>query len=136
MNVRQNILPRSIVAYCERALEIYGQQHYRRDFGFIDHVQPVADKLLCTTLDALVFADLVALVGKQPSDLHLAIPDILAPNDDFELGYFGIGLKRGKKASFRELAIEDYVEELQRGDMSAIRKRGLTAALHAGHPTG
>lgn len=130
LNVRQNILPKSIVAYCERALEIYGQQHYRRDFGFINHVHPVADKLLCATLDAIVFADLVALVGNKPSDLHLAIPDILAPDDDFELGYFGIDLKRGKKASFRELAIEDYVEELQRGDMSAIPDM---AALKASH---
>lgn len=118
--VRAPVSPTAITEYCERALQIYGEKSYKRDFKFIDHIQPVGDPKLRDVLDVLAFDELKTLVGGGTSDLHLAIPDILAPEEDLELGYFGSGLPSGRKAAFSELAIEDYVVELQRGKFSTI----------------
>ncbi|WP_174274578.1 DUF6119 family protein [Sphingomonas bacterium] len=120
LSVRAPVAPAAIIAYCERALQIYGEKTYQRDFKFIDHIQPVGDPKLRDILDGLAFGELKTLVGGGASDLHLAIPDILAPEDDLEIGYFGLGLLSGRKAVFSELAIEDYVAELQRGKFPAI----------------
>lgn len=120
LSVRAPVAPAAIIAYCERALQIYGEKTYQRDFKFIDHIQPVGDPKLRDTLDALAFDELKILVGGGVSDLHLAIPDILAPEEDLEIGYFGLGFPSGRKAAFTELAIQDYVAELQRGKFSAI----------------
>lgn len=120
LSVRSPVSPAAIVAYCEQALQIYGAKTYQRDFKFIDHIQPVADPKLRDALDALAFNELKALVGGGVSDLHLAIPDILAPEENLEIGYFGLGFPSGPKVAFSELAIEDYVAELRRGKFSAI----------------
>lgn len=120
LSVRAPVAPGAIVAYCERALQIYGEKTYQRDFAFIDHIQPVGDPKLRDILDCLAFDELKTLVGGGTSDLHLAIPDILAPEDDLDIGYFGVGLPSGRKAVFSELAIENYVAELQRGKFSAV----------------
>jgi uncharacterized protein (TIGR04141 family) len=130
LSVRAPVAPGAIIAYCERALHIYGQKTYQRDFKFIDHIQPVGDPKLRDILDALAFDELKTLVGGGASDLHLAIPDILAPEEDLEIGYFGIGLPSGRKAAFGELAVEDYVAELQRGSFSSIASMAEVRASH------
>jgi uncharacterized protein (TIGR04141 family) len=130
LSVRAPVAPQGIIAYCERALEIYSETTYQRDFKFIDHIQPVGDPKLRNALDALVFDELKGLVGNGASDLHLAIPDVLAPEPDLEIGYFGHGLPSGRKAAFRELAIEDYVSELQRGSFSSISDMAAVRASH------
>ncbi|MGF7170823.1 uncharacterized protein (TIGR04141 family) [Sphingobium xanthum] len=130
LSVRAPVAPRAIIPYCERALEIYHEKTYQRDFKFVDHVQPVGDRKLRDTLDALAFAELSALVAGKASDLHLAIPDILAPEEDLEIGYFGLGLSSGRKSAFTELAIEDYVAELQKGDFSSIASMAELRASH------
>jgi len=117
---RAQIAPGSIVAYCERALAIYRTKAYRRDFPFVDHVELVTDRTRCAELDALAYAELAALVTGGASDFHLAIPDILSPGKEVEIGYFGAGFAKGRKPAFAELAIEDYVAELQRGDFTSI----------------
>ncbi|MFV3436464.1 hypothetical protein ACNJD6_21165, partial [Mycobacterium tuberculosis] len=76
--------------------------------------------MLAEELDGLAFADLAALVAGKPSDLHLAIPDILSPDAGLEIGYYGTGLSPGAKTGYGELAIEDYVAELQKGDFNQI----------------
>lgn len=130
LSVRAPVAPGAIIAYCERALRIYGQKTYQRDFKFIDHIQPVGDPRLRDHLDALAFDELKSLVGGGASDLHLAIPDILAPEEDLEIGYFGTGLPSGRKAAFSELAVEDYVAELQRGSFSSIADMSEVRASH------
>ena len=118
---RAQVAPHSIVTFCERALTIYQTKAYRRDFPFVDHVEVVASQKISSDLDALAFAELSALVAGGTSDIHLAIPDILAPEEALEIGYFGTGFAKGRKPAFGELAIEDYVAELQRGDFTSIQ---------------
>ena len=130
LSVRAPVAPGAIIAYCERALRIYGERTYRRDFKFIDHIQPVGDPKLRGALDALAFDELKVLVGGGVSDLHLAIPDILGPEEELEIGYFGSGLPSGRKAAFCELAVEDYVTELQRGSFSSIADMAEVRASH------
>jgi len=130
LSVRAPVAPGAIIAYCERALQIYGQKTYQRDFKFIDHIQPVDDPKLRDALDAIAFGELKALVDGGVSDLHLAIPDILAPEEGLEIGYFGLGLPSGRKPAFSELAVEDYVAELQRGSFSSIPEMAELRASH------
>lgn len=130
LSVRASVDPTAIVAYCESALLIYGEDTYQRDFKFIDHIQPVGDPKLRDGLDALTFQELKSLVDGGASDLHLAIPDILSPDEDLEIGYFGLGLASGRKKAFSELAIEDYVAELQRGSFSSISDMAELRASH------
>ncbi len=112
---------------CARALKLYHADDYKKDFGFIDFVMPVRDRALVEKLDALAFADLKAMVSGGASDLHIALPDILDPEEGLEIGYYGLGLKSGAKPAHTELAIENYVAELRAGhideipDMAALR---------------
>lgn len=129
LKFRANLAPSRIVAQCERALEIYGDISYRRDFAFIDHVQPVTGKKLIETLDKLIFQELKDLVEGKNSDLHLAIPDILGPDNSLEIGYFGLGLSASKH-SYLELAIEDYVAALASGKFSAIKDMKALKSSH------
>jgi uncharacterized protein (TIGR04141 family) len=130
LSTRAQVAPGSIVAYCERALTIYQTKAYRRDFPFVDHVEVVADRTRCAELDALAYAELVALVAGNASDLHLAIPDILTPGEEVEIGYFGTGFAKGRKPAFGELAIEDYVAELRRGDFASITDMAEVKSSH------
>jgi len=72
---------------------------------------------VASQLDALAFSQLRTLVDGGSSDLHIALPDILDPDEDVEIGYYGI-LRSGTKPAHAQLAIEDYVAELQAGEFS------------------
>lgn len=127
---RAQVVPQNIAAFCERALTIYEGKAYRRDFPFVDHVEVVSGQKICAALDALAYKELATLVAGGASDLHLAIPDILAPDEAVEVGYFGAGFAKGRKPAFSELAIEDYVSELRRGDFSSIKGMADLKASH------
>jgi uncharacterized protein (TIGR04141 family) len=64
--VRAPVAPAAVTSYCERALQIYGETTYQRDFKFIDHIQPVGDPKLRTTLDGLAFDELWTCNGFAP----------------------------------------------------------------------
>lgn len=131
LHLRVRVSAANLVALCVKALKLYKAKTYQADFAFIDHVVPVEDGKLLATLDAMAFAELAGAVqGSAPSDLHLAIPDILAPESSFEVEYFGTGMKSGIKQRHSELTINDYVSELRKGDFAKITDM---AALRASH---
>jgi uncharacterized protein (TIGR04141 family) len=130
LTLRAQIDPGSLASRCADALKLFHANDYKTDFGFIDQFMPVEDKVLLEELDRKLFADLDALVRGGASDLHLAIPDILAPEDSYEIGYFGQGLPSGTKPGFAELAIEDYVAELLRGNFSSIKDMATLKSSH------
>lgn len=130
LTLRAHVAPEDLEDHCAKALTIYSATHYKTDFAFIDHVQPIEERLMTSQLDALAFAELSKLVAGAASDLHLAIPDVLAPEEGLEIGYFGTGLQPGSKTGYGELTIEDYVAELQKGDFGQIADM---AALRASH---
>ncbi|API61057.1 hypothetical protein BSL82_09160 [Tardibacter chloracetimidivorans] len=120
LHLRAAFDPSKLSEMCEKALNLFQATDYKKDFAFIDHVQPVADRALTDRLDALAFKDLEAMVDGNVSDLHLAIPDVLTPEANLEIGYFGNGLPSGPKMAYGELAIEDYVDELRKGSFTQI----------------
>jgi uncharacterized protein (TIGR04141 family) len=122
--------PADAIEKLKTALKLYRATDYKRDFGFIDFVTPVREQDLLDTLDALAFGELKELVKGNPSDLHIALPDILSPEDGIEIGYFGIGLKPGPKQVFTQIGIEDYVQQLQEGQINDIADM---AALRSSH---
>ena len=130
LHLRAVVAPEKLAEHCVRALKLYEATDYKVDFAFIDYVQPVGERVLTEELDAVAFADLKSMVAGNPSDLHLAIPDILSPDAGFEIGYFGSGLSPGAKTAYGELAIEDYVAELQKGDFNQIADMATLKGSH------
>jgi len=119
-----------VMQKCKRALTLYHDDEYKKDFAFIDYVSPVRQRDLLDKLDALAFAELQNLVSGGSSDLHIALPDILDPEEGIDIGYYGLGLRPGAKPAHTQLAIEDYVAELKAGDFGQIPDM---AALRASH---
>ena len=115
---------------CKKALSLYRAQDYKKEFAFIDYIRPVRQRDLLAQLDALAFAQLRTLVDGGSSDLHVALPDILDPDESVEIGYYGLGLRSGTKPAHAQLAIEDYVAELQAGDFSQIPDMATLQASH------
>ena len=91
---------------------MYRAKDYKRDFGFIDYISAVRRRDLLEQLDALAFSELRTLVDGGSSDLHIALPNILDPEESLNIGYYGLGLRSGAKPEHTQLAIEDYVAEL------------------------
>ena len=106
---------KEIANKCKTALKLFNAIDYQKDYAFIDQIVAVRDRDLLTELDELVFAEVQNLVKGQPSDLHMTLPEIIDPEEGRDFGYFGIGFKSGAKASYGELAIEDYIAELKAG---------------------
>lgn len=130
LTIRARLSPVDLRSKCLEALGRFEADHYKQDFGFIDHVTPVSEASIIAKLDDYAFAGLKDLVNGAASDLHLAIPEILSPEAVFEIGYFGLGLKPGAKKAFSEIAIDDYVAELRAGNFSAIRDMTAMKASH------
>ncbi|MCC8957830.1 TIGR04141 family sporadically distributed protein [Bradyrhizobium sp. Pear77] len=122
--------PADVIEKCKTALKLYHATDYREDFGFIDFVTPIRRQDLIEQLDAAVFAELQELVKGNASDLHITLPDILSPEESVEVGYFGIGLKSGRKQAYGQIAIEDYVEELKAGQIAEIADMAELRASH------
>ena len=118
------------MAVCARAVTLSRQIAYRRDFAFIDHIVPVREKDTLIALDGLALAELSALVRGELSDLHLALPDILNPDEGYEVGYYGSGLRPGTKLAYPDVDIGDYVQELRNGSFATVADM---AALRASH---
>lgn len=115
---------------CKRAITLYKALDYKRDFAFIDFVAPVRDKSLLDALDAIAFSEILNMAKGSSSDLHLALPDLLDPEEGISVGYFGIGLRSGSKPEYPEVAIEDYVEELRTGRLQDIADMAMLRASH------
>src|SRR5260370_11766840 len=119
-----------VTGKCKKALNLYQAQDYKKDFGFIDYVSPVRRRELSDQLDALAFAELRGMLTGGASDLHIALPDILDPEEGIEIGYYGTGLRSGAKPVHRELAIEDYVAELKSGDFAQVPDMAALGSSH------
>jgi uncharacterized protein (TIGR04141 family) len=112
--------PDDVIEKLKTALKLHSGSEYKKDFGFIDFVTPVRRQDIVEKLDATVFDELQELVKGNASDLHITLPDILSPGESVEVGYFGIGLKSGRKQVYAQIAIEDYIEELKEGQIADI----------------
>lgn len=130
LTLHTRISPTDIVEKCKTALKWYEAIDYKKDFGFIDYVSPVRERDLIKDLDKIAFSELAELVKGKKSDLHISLPDIISPEKSTEIGYFGIGLKPGQKQVFNQLAIEDYVTQLQAGKFDEIADMAALCASH------
>ncbi|GGX08633.1 DUF6119 family protein [Undibacterium macrobrachii] len=111
LQVRKKMAISSLPHFCAELLNIYNATEYKKDFKFIDQIKPVHRGALLDDLNAALFSELRDLVAGKLSDLHLAVPDFLGPDQVPELCYYGSNLPQ-KKERFSTLAIEDYIHEL------------------------
>lgn len=119
-----------VVSKCKQALKLFGEVKYKKDYGWIDYVTPVKELDRIALLDALTFAELRFLVDGHPSDLHIALPDVISPEEGHEMGYFGVGMKPGTKETFVDLSIEDYVAQLAAGRFADIADMAELKSSH------
>ena len=119
-----------IKAKCASALRLSLSKDYQKDFDWIDYVTPVRDGAVTASLDDKVFIELSSMASGNASDLHLALPDIIGPEDGYDIGYFGVGLKSGTKQEYGEVAIEDYIAELNAGKFSDIPDMDALKSSH------
>jgi uncharacterized protein (TIGR04141 family) len=128
LHARIKVFPQDLPAFCTRALKLYQANAYKKDFGFIDHIEPEEDLSRIDELDNLAFSELGSLVAGSKSDLHLCIPEILTPESSFQISYYGACLRSGPKEAYSEVAIDDYVKELQQGDFSKLDMNSLRSS--------
>ncbi len=121
LHVRRKMAISGLPSFCAELLELYAAKDYQKDYKFIDQVKPVHKGKIHYELDALLFAELMNVVGGHPSDLHLAVPDFLAPDQVPALRYLGPHLPH-KKETFSELAIDDYVAQLKKGKLANVKR--------------
>lgn len=119
-----------IKAKCSRAIALFKAKDYKKDFGFIDYINLVRDSDIIDALDAIAFSEIKAMVSGGDSDLHLAVPEIVDPNEDTEIGYYGVGLKAGTKNTYAELVISDYVKELIAGSFAQVHDMATLRSSH------
>jgi len=120
LQIRKQMAFADLPQLCIDLLALYSATDYKKDFGFIDQVKPLHRGALTDTLDKLMLAELADMVAGTPSDLHLAVPDILPAGAGTTLSYFGPLLPRTRsKQQFDTLAIEDYIAELKAGSFAA-----------------
>lgn len=124
------ISPDDVAGKCKMALDLYYCDDYKRDYSWVDLIAPVPDKVTVSLLDDLIYREVLAILGGGFSDLHLALPDILSIEDSYELAYFGVGLKSGKKNVCSELLIDDYIEQIRQGRPLDISNIGIIKDSH------
>lgn len=120
LHIRRSLTVEMLPNLCGDLLAIHAQAHYKRDFGFIDHIRPITDSGDRVRLDAAAYGELRKLVGGQSSDIHLAIPEPLTSDASPEISYYGAGLPKGPKQAFVDVDIDDYVAELRNGDFASL----------------
>jgi len=119
LQIRKKLAFADLPSVCESLLQLYAAKDYENDFKFIDQFKPLHKGKLVDQLDALLFAELKNLIKGVPSDLHLAVSDILPVAETPALSYYGSNLP-SKKTKFADLSIDDYVAELRLGSFGAI----------------
>ena len=123
------LTPAGIQDKCRQALEAFNATDYRTHYKWVDHIQAVREEDTALELDNQLFGSLQELRAGGQNDLHLAPPEIVDYTDGNELRFTGIG-ERG--LVFSQLAIEDYVAELERigfsGVISEIKDRHKVSA--------
>jgi len=118
LQIRKKMAFADLPQLCVDLLALYSATDYKKDFGFIDQVKPLHRGTLTDTLDQLMLAELAGMVAGTPSDLHLAVPDILPAGAGTSLTYVGPLMPRAKQ-KFDTLAIEDYIAQLKAGSFVA-----------------
>lgn len=122
LSITTVLTPTGIQNKCRQALAAFNATDYRTHYKWVDHIQAVREDDTVRELDNLLFGALQELRAGGQNDLHLAPPEIVDYTDGNELRFNGLG-ERGQV--FSQLAIEDYVAELERinfaGDIAAIK---------------
>lgn len=123
----------TLQAKCAEILKVYKQKTYQTEFAWIDNLRRVVEKDVLKQLDAKLFDALTELRNGNPSDLHMAPPEIVNYTEGNQLHYNGFG---SHGTSFLSLSIEDYVSELERcgfdGGIADIREKHRVKAKREG----
>ncbi|MRX07362.1 hypothetical protein GJ697_05890 [Pseudoduganella sp. FT25W] len=114
LQIRKKLAFADLPTLCNQLLDLYNATDYKTDFGFIDQIKPLHKGALTDTLDAVLMAELTNMATGAPSELHLAVPDILPTGPGSQLSYRGARMPRSKR-KFDTLAIDDYLAELNEG---------------------
>ncbi|RIK67115.1 MAG: hypothetical protein DCC65_07805 [Planctomycetota bacterium] len=119
---------RELASVCKRAFEAYGRDDYKKDFGFIDHLRPVADPSLKSTLEAALID---ALKSGNTDRIHLAPPEPL----DWERVDGFLYSTQGDEDAHSDLDIDDYLatfDDATTLSLADVRRHRIAARFSGG----
>jgi uncharacterized protein (TIGR04141 family) len=96
--------PTKLPSFCEDLLTAFGEEAYKADFEWIDHLALVDDQVLVSQLTQLLVDQLAA---GDTSNTHIAIPEALSWEDidSFKIGGTG-------RAEYDDLDLDEYLNRL------------------------
>lgn len=111
LSITCKMTPAGLQAKCEAVLTAFEAKNYKADFGWIDNLTKVEAKDDIQRADAALVQALDKLRKDGDAELHMAPPEIVDYTEGSVLHYNGFG---SNGVDFHRLAIEDYVNELER----------------------
>lgn len=125
--------PGNILEKCRDAFDAYSTDEYKKNYPWVDYIQPVKDKEQIRKLDDRLLDAVKELRSGNLNELHLAPPEVVDYMEGSELHYNGFG---SGGVVFQSLDVRDYVDELNRcgfeGDMAEIKKNHRIAVQREG----
>lgn len=120
------ILPADLPKFCEELLKAFGEDGYKADFEWIDHLALVTDADTISQLNALLEKQLIA---GDTSTTHMAMPEAIAWED---VDAFRIGGTR--KEEYEDLDLDDYLGRLgaDRSQITIERLRARPVSVRFG----
>lgn len=113
LSLTVEVAPEGLVPLLGRLARAYASTDYKRDFGFIDFVEPIQDRITRERLDNRL-VDVVA--GRVAGDAYLAPPEPISYDDVEGFLHFR---ERASAGTHAELELDDYRSQVDPGDVSA-----------------
>lgn len=133
LSITCDVDAKTLQSKCAEILEFHSQNTYQKEFAWVDNMRRVVEKDVLEQLDNKLFNALTELRNGNPSDLHMAPPEIVNYIEGAQLHYNGFG---SHGTNFHSLSIEDYVSELERcrfdGDIADIKEKHRVKAKGEG----
>lgn len=95
-----------------QAIEIFKRRTYKKNYPWVDYIDTVKDSAVVDSLEDDLLAELAQAAKGQAIDASLSTPDISDPLIEETVIYSGPGMKPGKKHTFEEIDIYDYISEI------------------------
>jgi uncharacterized protein (TIGR04141 family) len=111
LTITCTIQPGQLQAKLAECLQAFADDHYRRDYEWIDNVQIVTDADAVAMLDASLDQEIASIRRGEPSDLHMCPPEIVDYIEGQDIAYYGRGFSR-EKNWYSQLDIREYTDEL------------------------
>lgn len=97
------------------AIEIFKKRTYKKIYPWVDYIDVVKDSNVLSDLNSELMTELKNAALGGPTDASLSVPEISDPTTEESVSYSGAGMRPGRKATFDQIDIYDYISEIKAG---------------------